>query len=269
MRWGCCGSPAEAEAVRAAGFDFLEVGVQPVLRGLEDDTAWSATAPDVDKLPLPLEAANGLLPATLPIVGPERDLAALTRYMENVARRAKRLGIQRLVFGSGGARRRPDGTDPATAQTHLADFAEMAAEACCRHDIILVVEHLNRGETNTINSLRDELDLIERVGHRSLAALVDTYHLGLEGDSDEEILALGNRIRHVHVAEVKDRLHPGAHGDSADAYDFESFFCLLHKLGYDERISIEAKWARPIAEAGAETSAFLRKAWADASRCGQ
>src|SRR5690606_37108803 len=103
MRLGCCASLDNIGDVKAAGCDFIEVGVQPVLQGQLADAEWVKTAPDPAKLPLPIEAANGLVPASLPIVGPERNLHALRQYMERVTRRAKQVGITRLVFGSGGA----------------------------------------------------------------------------------------------------------------------------------------------------------------------
>ena len=268
MRLGCCGSIDDAAVIKAAGFDFLEVIVQTVLRGDEPSSTWDKTAPDPDKLPLPIEAANMLVPASRPIVGPQRDLAGLQDYMQRIGQRAQRLGIQRLVFGSGGARKRPEAVEPETAAQHLAEFTRMAGEVLAHHNVILVIEHLNKSETNTLNSLDDCRRLCEAVDHPNVQMLVDSYHYGLENESDDALLALDGTLKHVHVAEVVGRIQPGGHGShSADAFDFDSFFCLLHKIGYDERVSLECKWTAPIAEVGAKTAEFLRKTWAKAKRC--
>lgn len=267
MRLGCCGTIDDAAKFRAAGFQFLEVGVQAVLRGQEDDAAWAASAPDVDKLALPIEAANGLVPASLPIVGPGRDVAALAEYMRRVGERAGRVGIKRLVFGSGGSRRRPGGFDEGTAMDQLAEFCRLAGDAVAKHGVFLVIEHLNQGETNTINSLADELELMDRVDHPAVAALVDSYHYGLEGEVDEALLRLGHRLKHVHVAEVAGRTQPGSHpAGSAEAFDFDHFFTLLRKVGYRERVSFEGAWTGPVEEVGASCVEFLRKAWENAGR---
>lgn len=267
MRVGCCGKLDDIQAMRDAGFDFIEVGVQLVLRGDEPDEAWRKSAPDPDKLPLPIEAANGLLPATHPIVGPERDLETLRAYMQRVVDRAARLGIERLVLGSGKARKRPEDMSAGEAMDQIAEFARMAGDIAADRGVMLVIEHLHQGETNTINSLADEQTLIERVGRPSVQALVDSFHFGLENESDEAIVQLGDYVRHVHVAEPVDRLQPGAHGDSEDAFDFESFFCALRKVGYRERVSVEARWSAPIAEAGPAVVDLLRRQWAAAGRC--
>jgi D-psicose/D-tagatose/L-ribulose 3-epimerase len=272
MRFGCCGGLGEADKYKRAGFDYIEVGVQAALKGRDDDAAWAASAPDVDKLPLPVEAANGLVPADLPIVGPARDLATLQLYMRRVGERAKRLGITRLVFGSGGARKRPDGVSGDEAMDHLVEFCRIAGDAVAPHGVVLVIEHLNRKETNTINSLADELELIERTNHPAVQALVDSYHYGLENEKDAALLNLGDRVRHVHVAEPINRVQPGGHGAFGDpgadkAWDFEHFFCLLRKIGYDERISFEGRWTGEVEDLAPPMLQMLRGTWQAAGRC--
>ncbi len=267
MRWGCCAGVEQAQACKDAGFEYLEVNVQGVLRGQDDDATWAAGAPDVDALPLPLEAANCLLPAALPVAGSSIDEAALRQYMQRVARRAKQVGIQRLVFGSGGARKRPQDVTPADAARSIQRFATLAAELCHAQGVTVVIEHLNQKETNTLNALSDCLALQQAVNHPGLAMLVDSYHYGLEHEQTPALLALGKTLHHVHVAEVQDRIEPGGHaaaGMPEKSFDFVSFFRALKQIGYDERISFEGKWSRPFEQAAPATLAYLRSAWAQA-----
>ncbi len=268
MRLGCCGGIEQAEAMKAAGFDYVEVNVQSVLKGEQPDGEWTASAPAPVAVALPIAAANCLVPGHLPIVGPQRDPGKLRVYMQRVTERAKRLGIEHLVFGSGGARQRPDGVGEATAMEHLVEFGKIAGEAAEPHGVTIVVEHLNRGETNTINTLEQMAELIERVNHPRVRALVDSYHFGLEREALESVTSLGESLRHVHVAEPIDRLQPGGHGPNAGdkAFDFVSFFATLRAMGYDGGVSIEAKWTAPIDQAGAACVELLRHAW---SRAGQ
>ncbi|MCC7406877.1 MAG: hypothetical protein IT442_02320, partial [Phycisphaeraceae bacterium] len=66
-----------------------------------------------------------------------------------------------------------------------------------------------------------------------------------------------------------DRLQPGGHGpidQNPQAFDFEHFFTLLHKIGYRGRVSIECQWKPELAQAGGATAAFLREAWRQAGR---
>src|SRR5699024_2942940 len=133
-----------------------------------------------------------LLPSDLPVVGAQRDLEALKKYMRHVAKRANQLGIKILVFGSGKARYRSDDVDDQTANNHLAEFCDIAGNSCANNDVTLVIEHLNKEETNTINSLAQEKKLIEQTNNKAVTALVDSYHYGLENEDDQALLDLGN-----------------------------------------------------------------------------
>jgi len=268
MRLGCCAGLEQAETVRNSGYDFIEVNVQSVLQGEVSDSQWWRHTPDPDTLAVPVEAANSLVPGSLPIVGPHRDLAALQHYMDRVAERARRMGMWRLVFGSGGARKRPEGVSEAEARSHLLEFVKLAGDACGERDIVLVIEHLNRGETNTINDLQTALELCDEVDHPAVSVLVDSYHYGLEQESDEDLLNLGDRLMHAHVAEPVDRLPPGAHGESEKAFDFVHFFHLMRKISYDQRVAVEAKWPGELAELAPAAAEVLRAAW-DAAGCAE
>src|SRR5205814_8679089 len=103
MKFGICTSLTNAAAVEAAGWDYVEENVQTLLQGTVADEQWTQDAA-AKAAPLPVPAANSLVPASLKITGPTADLAALKKYMTTVLSRAQRVGIKTLVFGSGGAR---------------------------------------------------------------------------------------------------------------------------------------------------------------------
>ena len=260
MNIGCCGSIDQADAMKAAGFEFVEVNIQSVLNGDLDDAAWEASAPDADRLALPITAANCLIPGKYPIVGPERDTPTLSRWMERVAQRAARLGIEILVFGSGGARKRPDAVSPEQADDQIAEFLHIAGDACGEVGVTLVIEHLRRGEVNTLNMLDEVSAMLDRVRHPAIHALVDSYHFALNDDSMEAMSRIAPRVRHVHVAEPMGRQQPGAPAEG-EPYDFEAFFKPLKRAGYDGGISFEGKWAGSLEEGGPTVVERLRAAW--------
>lgn len=267
MKLGCCGSFDKAAEIKAAGFTFLELNVQGVLKGDMSSEEWDKTRPDPATFVLPTPAANGLVPATLPIVGPDRDMTKLQDYMQRVAKRAQLLGLQSLVFGSGGARRCPPDIGLSKAMDQIAEFTSMAGDVCSHHGVTIVIEHLNQKETNTLNKLSQERELIQRVNHPNVRALVDSYHYGLEKETDLALLGLEGLLAHVHVAEPIDRIQPGAHEPgSGKAFDFVHFFRLLRRIGYDGLISFEGKWSAPIAEAGPKCVAYMQECWDKAGR---
>lgn len=260
----CCDLDKVAMA-RDAGFDFVETNVQKLLKGELDDDQWAAQLPDLDNLPLPMHTANGLIGGDHKIIGPKRDLDWLETYMGRVSKRAGQLGIKHVVFGSGGPRRKPDDMSESAAFEQLVEFATMLGDVAAPYDVTFVVEHLNKKETNTLNSLADEQRLIDRVGHPNVQALIDTYHYGVENETEDAVIAMGSRIAHVHLAEPNGRGEPGAVTEGQEPFDFVDFFTNLIKVGYDGRLSIEARWSGDIADKAPQVVALLREQWAQAA----
>src|SRR5688500_2588267 len=146
MKFGICSGIESSGAIKDAGWQFVEVGVQGVLQGLAPDGQW--TGPEqVKKSVLPTPSANVLVPGSLKITGPEADLDGKLRpYMTKVLERAPKVGIRTLVFGSGGARNVPDGFDRKKAFDQLVALARLSATPASAHGHPLVSEPPYRKE---------------------------------------------------------------------------------------------------------------------------
>jgi len=130
----------------------------------------------------------------------------------------------------------------------LVDCARYAAP-----DVRLVLEPLNRYETNLIHSVAEGLALIDEVGAKNLGLLFDTFHANIEEASIEgAVRSAGDRLFHVHVAD-SNRWYPGA-----GHLDFRRVIHTLQSMGYQGYLSAEIM-PMPSAEACAErTIANLR-----------
>lgn len=253
MQFGACTSSANALAAQAGGWDFIEENVQGYLKGQSAD--WQA--PPSPALPVP--SANSLVPGTLPIVGPKVDFAALQKYMTNVFRRAQQVQMHTLVFGSGGARQVPDGFDRNKAVDQITDFLGMAGPIAQQHGVTLVIEPLNRGECNILNSVAEAMTYVKRLNHPHVKCLVDSYHLWLEDEPLSNLEAAMPDIAHVHVADKDGRVAPGESGTS----DYLSFFKVLKAGGYDKLIAVECR-GFDLQTTGPRALHFLQDHWAKA-----
>jgi D-psicose/D-tagatose/L-ribulose 3-epimerase len=229
MQFGVCISADQAQAVQAGGWDFVEENVQRYLKGSEAE--WTAPA----AVALSIPAANSLVPGSLPIVGPKADPAALKTYMGRVLDRAQTVGIERLVFGSGAARNVPDGWDRNKAVDQISAFLNDAATAARQHGITLVIEPLNKGECNILNTVQEAMTYVDRVKHPNLKCLVDSWHFWLEDEPLSNLEAAMGSIHHVHVADKDGRVPPGETGTS----EYKPFMKVLKDGGYDKLISVE------------------------------
>lgn len=237
LRIGVCGPVAEHEDFVEAGYDFIEPSVQNLLRPGAPQDVFAAAVQQVASLPVPVPVANLFLPGSLKVVGPDLDLKAVMAYAAVAFRRAHRIGIEHIVFGSGGARFVPEGFphDEATDQFTrvLAEMAPVAQE----WGITLCVEPLRGQETNFLNTVPEAVAVLDRVAHPAVGLTFDIYHVMQEGRNAEDVMIGGQYIRHLHVAENTDRAAPGTHGD-----DFTPYFEALRSVGYSGRISVECRW---------------------------
>jgi sugar phosphate isomerase/epimerase len=248
-----------AAAMKAAGWSFVEENILEFLQGELPDEQWTGLR-RAKNAPLPILAANRLLPAHLKPLGPKVDHDALRQYMTRVISRAAKVGMKTLVFGSGPARTVPEGFDRATAKRQILDFLRIACPIAAQHGVLLVAEHMNRGECNIINSVAEAMEYVRELNHPNFQCLVDSFHFWLNKEPVETLREAMPWIRHVHVADVRGRAAPGTTGE----HDYRAFFRILKEGGYDGPVTVESPDdARCLTDSPAILE-FLQKQWAQA-----
>jgi sugar phosphate isomerase/epimerase len=255
MKFGCCADRSKAKVLRAAGYEYIELGVSSDLNPFNETDSIQAVLSDAG---LPVDAFNVMVHSSLKITGPDRNLDALKRYMSLACERAEALGGKLLVFGSGGARQVPDGYDYSAATEEIIEFLQAIADTVKKHHLEIALEPLHRAECNIVTSVKEATAIVTQVGRPDVVnVLSDLYHVTQEGQSFQETTDAGPKLRHVHIASGTDR-HPPTW---ADTEELTQYFSALKSAGYDSRISIEATWKdfeREIEEA----LAVMRQIWA-------
>lgn len=243
MQFGCCCSIEQAEIAHTAGFDYLECTVVSLLPEANE----AMFAPILERYlaaPLPVQACNVFLPGDMKIVGPEVDRDRVQHYVRTALRRVRLIGADLVVFGSGTARRIPDGWDPAAAEDQLTDFLRLVADAATAQDITVVIEPLNRKESNVLNSVPEGVALARRVDRPSIRVLADFYHMDEEQEPLRHLVDYKDWLAHIHVADTGRRAPGSGH------YPYGEFVDLLRQANYDGMVSIECRWENFAEEAG-------------------
>jgi sugar phosphate isomerase/epimerase len=118
-------------------------------------------------------------------------------------------------FGSaviiGGIRGKFSGTQPEMDQQY--DQAVNAVRICAdeaeKKDIQLLIEPVNRYETNFINSAEEGVAFINETGHPELKLLLDTFHMNIEeADMIKTLHKFADHIGYIHFAD-SNRQAPG------------------------------------------------------------
>lgn len=109
MRFGCCVSLLDDTILRLpqAGADYAETGFS-TLRDLSLAQC-RERAQALEEAGVPVPVMNLLFPGDLALTGSRADLPAVEDYLDQGLEKAALFGVKKLVFGSGGARRVPDG----------------------------------------------------------------------------------------------------------------------------------------------------------------
>src|SRR6266540_126932 len=135
VKVGYCTGLSNLEAAKAAGFDYVELPATEIasLSDADFDTA----AAKIKQLGIATPVANLFLPSTLKVTGPQTDPEQQMAYVRKAFTRLSKLGTEIVVFGSGGARRVPDGFAKEEAFKQLVDFGRRAATEARLHGITI------------------------------------------------------------------------------------------------------------------------------------
>jgi sugar phosphate isomerase/epimerase len=118
--------------------------------------------------------------------------------------------------------------------------------------VTLLLEPINRGETNFINTSLDGLAFIKEIDHPSVRLLLDAYHMTLEGeDPCAAIRHASDRLGYIHFADT-DRLPPGQ-----GQIDFAAIMTTLADIGYSGFITAEILPTPDDATALAQTGKYF------------
>lgn len=109
------------------------------------------------------------------------------------------------------------------ARSEIRGYADVARGA----GVTLLIEPINRYETNFINTVAEAIAFIDSLNCANVGVLEDTFHMNIEESSLDEAIALGGaRLLYVHTAD-SNRLAPGL-----GHVDFVSLAKTLGRVGY-------------------------------------
>jgi len=110
---------------------------------------------------------------------------------------------------------------------NLRDCLMRSARVASNYGVHLLMEPLNRYESNIINTLEDAVELIESIGSEFIKILGDTFHMNIEERSLCESLREAKKyLYHVHIAD-SNRQAPGQ-----GHLDFRKIMDTLEEIGF-------------------------------------
>lgn len=234
------------EALAELGYDYVELPLAQMM-SVDDQAFSSRVRLRLKRVGIPCEAANNFFPKDYRLTGPDADQSRAEAYARRALDRAAELGVKRVVFGSGGARNAPNHWPKERSLEQLTSFLQALAVPARERDIRIVIEPLNRLESNLINRLEECVALATLVGRDEIGVLADYYHMRMGFEPLDNIASAKGLLGHAHIARPLGRMIP-QYGDDEP---YTSLFSMFKAIGYDERVSVEANITEDfLAEAG-------------------
>jgi sugar phosphate isomerase/epimerase len=170
------------------------------------------------------------------VVGESVDLGRINHYLQTALARVKQIGADTIVFGSGGARTIPEGFSREEAEEQIFTFLDLAADYAEPLGLTIVIEPLNKKESNIFNSVPEAVKFARKINRKSIQVLADFYHMDEEQEPLQNIVTMKEYVKHIHVADTG-RLAPGT-----GQYPYQAFTNSLKRANYSGRVSIECGW---------------------------
>ena len=231
-------------AARAAGFDGVEFW-WPFATAVPADAEVEAFVRSIGDAGVQLVGLN-FFAGDMP--GGDRGLvswpARSGEFRDNVAVTVgigERLGCTAFnaLYGN-----RVDGVAPEAQDELGAENLALAARAAARIGGTVLVEPVSGADRYPLLTAADAVAAIDRAGEPNIGLLADLYHLAVNGDDvDAVIAAYAARTAHVQIADAPGRNEPGT-GD----LPLERQLAALEAAGYGGWVGLEYKPATTSAE---------------------
>ncbi len=255
MKIGFCVGMDRIDEIAEAGYDYIELSVTGAAGWTEEEFQKNLARLRAASIPAP--AFNVLFPGDIALLSPDTKDETITDYLHRALARVHALGGKTVVFGSGKSRTRPEEVSYDAAFRRLVEVTCLIGDAAVKHDITIVIEPLNRGETNMINSVAEGACLRAAANHPNVQLLADYYHIAVEHHDPGDLKRLGG-IAHCHIATEIGRKAP-----TEAEPGFSALFAAMKQTGYQGLVSVEGGCDN-LAKDGPATVALLKRLWEEA-----
>ena len=194
-----------------------------------------------------------MFPATIP-----RWSAAGENLLSNAVKAVRDIGGVRLggILYSAHGKYAQTPTDRGRKHSiaAIAKTADIAKEA----GVELVLEIVNRFESNLLNTTPQGLDFIKRTGSDHVTLHLDTFHMNIEEvDPAMAIRLAGDKVGYFHIGE-SNRGYLGA-----GTINFDRIFDALVDIGYDRDVVFESFSSTIVDQSLSVACGIWRDTWTD------
>jgi sugar phosphate isomerase/epimerase len=240
--------PKACAQAAALGFDAIEIF---------PPQAWGF---DVELLKSSLKEHNLAVAAMGTGAGKVKHNLSLTSVNETIRERAREFAAAMIDCAAehnapiiiGSMQQSPEKIDRNAALQYFQQAIEELAPIAAAKEQILLIEPLNRYETNLLNSVQQGLEFLSTLKARNVKLLLDVFHMNIEEQNIPQVIRLaGPAVGHVHFADNNRRAVGFGH------IEYRYIIQALRDIGYNGYLSAEVlPWPNSEAAAAQSIEAF-------------
>lgn len=145
------------------------------------------------------------------------------------------------------------GQTRAEAETLFLDCMREILPFAARHGVTILIEPVNRYESNFLNSVDEASALLDRLPFDNVGIMADLFHMNIEDDRIGASLERNKeRVKYVHIADSNRRAPGQGHTDFGEILD------ALAKTDYDGWLSAEVLPGADADGAALATAQYIR-----------
>ncbi len=236
MKLGVCVDILDLPKVEEAAFDYVELSAVDILDPDKvNEQKFNEWITFIQRYSIRSEVFRKILPSDMKVVGEKIKKGSVKEYLDAIVPRAKRLGAEVVVWGSGESRNVPKGFSRHKAWDQLKEIISYAATLCKKEGILVALEPLNSYESNILNTIGECLRMVKELNQDVVGVAADTGHMNIdELDFEKPILDAKDKLFHVHFRDS------GMRAPGLGHIPFSRVAQALEKINYRGRGTIEA-----------------------------
>ena len=194
MLFGYSAMPADCEAARKTGYDYVELPAKVIAAMTDKEFSTFAGSLQIQALRM-----NAFCPPDVVIAGTGHDISSIREYTKRLAPRAAALGVKMVGIGSPMSRNIPKGFCNELAQEQIETSLCEISYILENQGIAVCLEALATCYCNTVNTLAEAVGIVRKLQQPNIHVVLDFYNMEHMGEADISLLELP--FAHVHISD--------------------------------------------------------------------
>lgn len=237
FRFGICAAPTQIAAAAQAGYDYVELNLNDILK--MDEAQYRSMAAEMQLSGIYAEVVCGMLPDDIALVGEGVSAQKIHAALDQSFDMAQALGAEVMLFDCPKSRMLPWNFDPATAWRQLGNFIRMLQGYAADTKMQVALLPLRRSAADLMNYITEATLISAMLRLDRVGVAASRYNMAMEAESIPQLKRTGSLLWHMRVSNALGNRPPQA----GDGEDYAALMQALAEMGYGGRISMEAPCA--------------------------